>query len=114
MPLSQIKGKIVKKVLSSLTIAMAVILFTGCSQSIQPVPMYDISKVDFSKSRGWKEGQSCKGRILMIIPTGFSNSVKDAAENGRITTVVYTEQDTFDVFLLNLFYYHSCTTVYGN
>ena len=114
MPLSQIKGKIVKKVLSSLTIAIAVMLFTGCSQSIHPIPTYDISKVDFSKSKQWKEGESCKGAILMIIPTGLSNSVKDAAEDGNISTVLYTEQDIFDVFLLNILYHHSCITVYGN
>jgi hypothetical protein len=112
MNLSQIKGKIVKKKILSL-IAMSVMLFTGCSQSIQPVPMYDVSKIDFSKSKEWKRGESCKSRVL-IFPTGLSNSVKDAAEDGKISTVLYTEQDIFDVFLINIIYYHSCLTAYGN
>jgi Na+/H+-dicarboxylate symporter len=103
-----------KRLLSLVTITIAIVLFTGCSQSIHPIPTYDISKVDFSKSKQWKEGESCKGAILMIIPTGLSNSVKDAAEDGNISTVLYTEQDIFDVFLLNILYHHSCITVYGN
>jgi hypothetical protein len=99
-----------KKISLILASVTATALLTGCSNSQHPVPTYDVTKVDFSKQDTWKQGESCKGSILTIIPTGFSNSVKDAAKNGDISEVIYTEQDTLYIPIL---YTKNCVTVYG-
>jgi|SaaInl47_10m_RNA_FD_contig_61_795108_length_485_multi_9_in_0_out_0_1 hypothetical protein len=100
-----------KLILSTLSLAV-IVIFSGCSMkgSFPSQQTYDLTKIDFSKSKEWKKGTSCSGSILFIIPTGISNSIKYAAEEAGISKVAYTEMEE-NIFFP--FYSEDCVTVYG-
>ncbi len=75
------------KKLVLLLAAAALFSLTGCISQYSPsVNTTAINSVDFSKSKSWKEGESCQLRILNLLPIGTA-SVKNAAEYAGLSKV---------------------------
>lgn len=99
-----------KKLVVLFAILMAVAFLSGCIRQVSPqVNVSELSNVDFSKSKHWKEGKVCQMRVLLFPPFGLA-SVKLAAEAANLKHVKMVDYNFEDYVLFQ----RMCVLAYGD
>lgn len=97
------------RALSCLALVGALAL-SGCASKYSPIiNTVDITNVDFSNAKSFKQGEGCRTMLFGVYPIGGSASLLRAVKNGDISHVKAVDYRAKNWIIVT----QSCVTVYG-